>query len=55
MFFNMVLGINESKLLTKRTSCECKCNFDGIKFNSNQKRNNYKCRYECENPKQNNA
>ena len=34
--FNMVAGINESKTLTKHTSCKCKCRFDGKKFNSDQ-------------------
>ena len=45
--FNMITGMNESKTLTKHISCECKCKFDGKKCNSNQWRNNYKCRYEC--------
>ena len=26
--FNMIAGINESKLLTKHVSVECKCKFD---------------------------
>ena len=34
--FNIATGINESKTLTKHISCECKCNFDGRKCNSNQ-------------------
>ena len=34
--FNMITGINESKILTKHISCECKCKFDGTKCNSNQ-------------------
>ena len=25
----MITGINESKILTKHISCECKCRFDG--------------------------
>ena len=33
---NMTAGINESKTLTKDISCECKCKFDGTKFNSIQ-------------------
>ena len=41
--FNMIRGINESKTLTKHKSCECKCRFDGRKFNSNQWWNNDKC------------
>ena len=35
--FNMITGINESKILTKHISCECKCRFDGknvIQINS---------------------
>ena len=38
-----MIRINESKTLAKHTSCECKCKFDGIKCNSNQKWNNNKC------------
>ena len=34
--FNMITGINESKTLTKHVSYECKCKFDGRKFNSSQ-------------------
>ena len=33
----MIARTNESKTLTKRLSCECKCKFDGRKYNSNQK------------------
>ena len=43
----MITGINELKTLTKHISCECKCKFDGRKCNSNQRRNNDKCRCEC--------
>ena len=25
----MIIGIDESKILTKEISCECKCRFDG--------------------------
>ena len=35
--FNMIAGINESKILTKQILYECKCKFDGRKCNSNQK------------------
>ena len=45
--FNIITGINKSKILTKHISCECKCKFDGGKCNSNQKWNNDKCRCEC--------
>ena len=30
--FNMITGINESKILTIDISCECKCKFDGNKY-----------------------
>ena len=33
--FNMITGINKSKIFIKRISCKCKCNFDGRKFKSN--------------------
>ena len=33
--FNMIIGTNESKTLTKRLSCECKCKLDVTKCNSN--------------------
>ena len=33
----MLSGINESNILTKHTSYEFKCKFDGRKCNSNQK------------------
>ena len=33
---NMITGINESKTLTRHISCDCKCIFDGKKFNSHQ-------------------
>ena len=33
----MITGINESKTLAKRVSCECKCKFQRRKCNSNQK------------------
>ena len=33
----MITEINESKILTKHVSCECKCKFDGRKCNSDQK------------------
>ena len=31
--FNMITGINETKLLAKHIVCECKCKFDGRKCN----------------------
>ena len=42
-FFNMITEINESKILTKHISYECKCR----KRNSNLKWNNNKCRFKC--------
>ena len=35
----MNTGIKESKILTKHTSCECRCSFKRRKWNSNQRRN----------------
>ena len=35
--FNMITGKNESRILVKVISCECKCKFDGRKCNSNEK------------------
>ena len=34
--FNMISGINKSKILTKLVSCESKGKFDGGKYNSDQ-------------------
>ena len=45
----MITAINESKTLTKHVSCKCKCKFDEIKWNSDQKWNNNKC--QCESKK----
>ena len=45
--FNMITGINESKILTKDISYDCKCRFDGKKCNSDQWWNNDKCQCEC--------
>ena len=53
--FNIITGRNESKILSKHVSCECKCKFDGIKCNSNQKWNNDKCWNGCKNPEEHNA
>ena len=53
--FNMITGINEIKLLTKHISCIYKFKFTGRKYNSNQKWNNNKCRWECKNSKKHHA
>ena len=44
-FFNVITAINESIILTKHTSCEYRCKFDGTKLN--QWWNNNKCWSEC--------
>ena len=41
--FNMITEKNESKILTKDISRECKCKFDARKCNSNQWWSNNKC------------
>ena len=41
--FNMITRINELKTLTKHSSRECKCRFDGRKCNSDQRWNNDNC------------
>ena len=48
--FDMITGKNESNILTKDISCECKFKFDGRKCNSDQWRNNDKCQCECKKP-----
>ena len=40
---NMIRGRNESKMLTKHVSCECKCKFDERKYKSDEWWNNDKC------------
>ena len=50
--FDMITGINESRTLTKHTSCKWKCKFDVRKCNLNQKWNNDKFGCECKNPKE---
>ena len=47
IMFNIITGINESKILTKHISCECKCIFDGRKRNLDQWWKNNKCLCEC--------
>ena len=39
----MITGMNESKILIKNISRECKCKFDGTKYKSNQFLNKIKC------------
>ena len=45
--FDMIKGINESKKLSKDTSYECKCEFDGRKYKSRQKHDNGKGQCKC--------
>ena len=45
--FSMITGINELITLTKHISCECKCWFDGRKYNWDQWWNDDKCWSEC--------
>ena len=45
--FNIIIGVNESKTLTKHISCKCNCKFDGKSCNSDQWQNNVKCQCEC--------
>ena len=53
--FNVMAGINKSKIFKKNISCECKCKLTGRKLNSNQKWNNDNCRCERKNPIEYNA
>ena len=45
--FNMVTETNGSKRLTKDISCECECEIDAWKYNSNHRWNNDKCWFAC--------
>ena len=45
----MIANKNEAKTMTKHISCICKCKFNRITCNSNQKWNNKTCQCECEN------
>ena len=46
----MIKRINESKLLLKHVSCECRCEFVSRKYNSKQKWSNDKCQCERKKP-----
>ena len=48
--FNMVKVINESKILIKQFSFECRCEFDDRKCNWKWKWNNDKCQFDCRIP-----
>ena len=49
--FNIVIGINKSRTLTKHISCKCECKFDDRKCNFTQKKNSDKCWCKCKSPK----
>ena len=50
---DLIARRNESETLARHTSCDCKCNFDGRKCNSNQKWNKNKYQCGCEYPRKN--
>ena len=45
--FNMTRKIDEAKTLIKHISCDCKCRFNSVTCNSNQKWKNDKYQCEC--------
>ena len=45
--FNLIIGIDESRTLTKHVSSKCECKFGGSKYNSAQKWNNDNYMCEC--------
>ena len=47
--FKIIRNRNEAKTMTKHTSCDCKCKFNSVTCNSNQKWNNETCQCECKN------
>ena len=47
--FNMVTRINKSKTLATHISCESKCRLNDKKCNLNQRWNNNKCLFDCQN------
>ena len=42
-----IKGVNERKTHVDHISCDCRCEFDGKKWNSGQKWNDEKCYCEC--------
>ena len=45
----MITNNDEGKTTTQHISCDCKCKFNRITCNSNQKWNNKTCQCECKN------
>ena len=43
----MITIINKAKTLIKHTSCDCKCKFNSITCNPNQKWNSNTCQRKC--------
>ena len=41
--FNMITNKNDTKAMTERISCDCKCKFNITPYNSKQKWNNKTC------------
>ena len=47
--FNMIATKNVAKPMTKHISCDCKCKFNSLIRNSNQKLNKTICQCDCKN------
>ena len=47
--FNMTENKNETKIMIKHISCDCKCKFNSATFNSNRKQNSKTCQHEYKN------
>ena len=47
--FDTIATVNEAKTLLKHLPCDCKCKFNSVTCNSNQKWNNDIFQCECKN------
>ena len=47
--FNIITNKNGAKTMDKHISCDFKCKFNSVTFNSNQVWNNQTCQCECRN------
>ena len=47
--FDTITTVNEAKTLLKHLPCDCKCKFNSVTCNSNQKWNNDIFQCECKN------
>ena len=45
--FNLVSGINETRLTEWHETCKCKCKFEHSVCNNKQRWNDHKCKCEC--------